>query len=154
MKILTGCWSCHFPSDHVRIGISRGSPKWLKPGPRIPELAPGTWFYTVTDDAELFRSKYVGQLECVDPGEVVERIDRLAGGRTAVLTCFCKPGDGRWCHRSWVSVWLAHHLGLVVEEYGFEGQGFAAEHVMLPAEFRRPLRTAVVPAKPRQLDLL
>lgn len=152
--IYTSFWSKPLQADMIRIGISRGSPRWMKPGPRIPELAPGSsWFYTTTDPEE-FRSAYVGQLECVDPGEVVERIDRIADGRTAVLTCFCKPGDGRWCHRSWVSVWLAHHLGLIVEEYGFEGQGFAAEHVMLPAEFRRPLRNTVVPAKPLQLDLL
>jgi hypothetical protein len=125
----------------------------MKPQPRLAELAPGSWLYT-TDDPEEYRIKYVSQLACIDMGEIVDRIDQIAGGRTAVLCCFCRPGDGRWCHRSWISVALAHHLGLIVEEYGFEGQGFAAEHVMLPQRYRRPVQVTAAPVKPVQLDLI
>lgn len=90
--ILTSYWAKPLPEDHVRIGISRGSPRWMRGSqPRLAELAPGPWFYTTTDPEE-FRSSYVGQLACVSVDETLERIDRLAGGRTAVLACFCKPG--------------------------------------------------------------
>lgn len=110
----------------------------MKPGPRIPELAPGSWLYT-TDDPEDYRIKYVTQLACVDVTQIVERIDRIAGGRTAVLACFCKPGGSNWCHRAWVSVWLAHRAGLDVPEFGMEEHGCGASHPLLPGPYRRPV---------------
>ena len=154
MIVKTSFWARHLPPDHVRIGISRGSPRWMKgTQPRLAELAPGSWLYT-TDDPEEYRVRYVTQLAALDPVRVVERIRCEAAGKVPVLTCFCKPGGSNWCHRAWVSVWLAHRAGLTVEEYGFEGQGFAASHIMLPAEFRRSLQTSAAPIQPAQLSLL
>ncbi|WP_409566782.1 hypothetical protein [Methylobacterium sp. E-046] len=135
--IFTSFWSKPLPTGMIRIGISRGSPRWMKPGPRIPELAPGSsWFYTATDPEE-FRSAYVGQLACVDVSETLDRIERIAQGRPAVLTCFCRPGAVNFCHRSWVSVWLAHRARLDVPEFGMEDAGSGASHPLLPIEYRR-----------------
>jgi hypothetical protein len=54
--IFTSFWSKPLTADHIRIGISRGSPRWMKGiQPRIAALAPGQWLYTVTD-FEDFRS--------------------------------------------------------------------------------------------------
>lgn len=152
--IYTSFWSGQLPPNHIRIGISRGTPRWMKVQPRITELAPGSWLYTVADDTEEFRSRYVSQLGALDPVQVVERIHCEAAGKTPVLTCFCKPGVSNWCHRSWVSVWLAHRAGLQVPELGMEEQGCAASHPLLPAAYRRPVERPQSPTRPVQLDLL
>lgn len=153
MAIFTSYWARHLPPDHVRISVSRGSPRWMKPQPRLAAMVPGQWLYT-TDDPERYRQLYVSQLQCVDAGELVQRIEQIAGGRPAVLCCFCKPGAGRWCHRSWASVFFAHRANLDVPEFGMEAEGSGAAHPLLPAEYRRPLQTTAVPARPLQLSLL
>ncbi|MCJ2019917.1 hypothetical protein MKK84_21185 [Methylobacterium sp. E-065] len=154
MTILTSYWSRPLPPDYVRISVSRGSPRWMKPQPKIPEFAPGQWLYT-TPDPEEYRIKYVSQLACVDVGEIVERIDRMAGGRTAVLCCFCKPGvPGGFCHRAWLSVLFAHRANLEVPELGMEADGSGAAHPLLPQEYRWPLEQPSAQARPVQLDLL
>ena len=154
MILKTSYWAKAIPSDHVRISVYRGSPRWMKPQPRIPELSPGQWLYT-TPDPEEYCIKYVGQLACVDVNEIVEQIDRIAGGRTAVLCCFCKPTvPGSWCHRSWISVLLAHRASLDVPEFGMEAEGSGAAHPMLPAEYRRPVEQPFAQARPVQLSLL
>lgn len=137
--IYTSFWSGpKLPPEFVRIGISRGAPRWLPPQPRIAALAPGKWLFDVTE-FEDFRSRYCSQLACLDAGEISDQIDQLAGGRIPVLCCFCKPltAGTRYCHRSLASAWLEYHLGLIVEEVGLEGQGHGADHPMLPAEYRR-----------------
>jgi|GEM_PF-1003852 len=149
MTLKTTYWARHLPPDHVRIGISRGSPRWMKAQPRIPELAPGQWLYT-TEDPEEYRVRYVRQLADLDPVRVVERIRCEAGGKTPVLACFCKPGGSNWCHRAWVSVWLAHRASLDVPEFGMEDAGSGASHPLLPKEYRRSISA---PARHAQLPL-
>ncbi|MCE4223633.1 DUF488 domain-containing protein [Methylobacterium sp. C25] len=139
--ILTSHWFAKLPRDHIKIGVSSGTPSGFKHLPRIAELAPGPYFRTA--DAETYRSRYVTQLAQLDPTQIVDRIDQLAQGQTPVLVCWERPGTGDWCHRAWISVWLAHRLGLIVEEFGLEGRGFGASHPMLPEEYRRPQSTPV-----------
>lgn len=142
MAILTSYWSRYLPPDHVRISVSRGSPRWMKPQPRLAELQPGSWLYT-TDDPEEYRVKYVTQLAALDPIRIVEQIRCEAAGKIPVLTCFCKPGGSNWCHRSWISVWLAHRAGLNVPEFGMEDAGSGASHPLLPVKYRRPFSEPV-----------
>lgn len=146
MTILTGHWGLKLGPDHIAIGVSRGVPRWLKSAPpRLAETHPGPWFHSV--DVETYRSRYAKILADLDPVAVVARIDQLAQGRIPVLSCWEKPGSGSWCHRAFLSCWLCLHLGLVIEEYGCEGQGFAAEHPLLPVRYRRPMQITAVPAK-------
>ncbi|TXN05930.1 DUF488 domain-containing protein [Methylobacterium sp. WL64] len=138
MTIKTGYWGLKLGPDHIAIGVSRGVPRWLKAvPPRLPETFPGAWFQTAR--TEEYRARYAQILGRLDPVDIVARIDQLAQGRIPVLTCYERPNAGQWCHRSFLSCWLCLHLGLVVEEYGLEGQGFAASHPLLPAEYRVPL---------------
>lgn len=153
--IYTSYWANPLPADYVRIGISRGSPRWIKGSPpRIPALAPEQWLYTV-QDFEDFRSRYSQQLSCLDADEISDEIDRLAGGRIPVLCCFCKPSTSgtAYCHRSLASAFLEYRLGLIVEEYGVPG-GHGVFHPFLPDSRRRPVETATAPIQPVQLDLL
>lgn len=152
--IYTGYWAYpNMPREFVRIRISRGAPRWLKPQPSVPELFPGPWLYDV-EDPEEYRSRYVGELAVLDPMQVYEKICCEAAGRTPVLCCFCKPSNSSYCHRSWVSVFLAHHLGLAVPELGMESEGSGASHPLLPAEYRRPLQVPAQLTPPIQLPLL
>lgn len=137
--LLTGYWFTRLPSTHIHIGVSRGTPRHMSSAPRMPQLAPGSWFHSV--DVEEYRSRYVAQLAKLDPLATVQQIDRLARGRIPVLCCYEKANDGHWCHRAYISAWLCHHLGLVVEEYGCIGQGYATSHPLLPAQYRQPLAT-------------
>ncbi|MGU3544515.1 hypothetical protein [Methylobacterium sp. A52T] len=153
--IYTSFWSKPLPADMIRIGISRGSPRWIKGSPpRIPALAPGQWMYSVPD-FEHFRAAYSQQLACLDAGEISDQIDRLAGGRIPVLCCFCKPPTSgtAYCHRSLASAWLEHRLGLIVEEHGVPG-GHGVFHPLLPDSHRRSVETATAPIRPVQLPLL
>lgn len=153
--IFTSFWSKPLPADHIRIGISRGSPRWIKGHqPRIAALAPGQWLYTV-QDFEDFRSRYSQQLACLDADDISDEIDRLAGGRIPVLCCFCKPSTSGtvYCHRSLASAWLEYRLGLIVEEHGVPG-GHGAFHPLLPDSHRRPVETPTASIRPVQLDFL
>ena len=150
MTIKTSYWYQSLPADHIKIGVSRGVPPRFRQAPRMIELQPGPWFRSV--DAETYRSLFVAGLQKHDPAAIVEKIDCLAQGRVPVLCCWERPGTG-WCHRAWLSVWFAHTLGLVVEEFGLEGQGYAAAHPMLPDAYRKPLQAPAQSALPSQLPL-
>ena len=152
MTILTGWWFSRLPDTHIHIGVSRSNPRRMRSGPRLPEVFPGAWFQSV--DVEEYRARYAQIQADLDPAAVVAPIERLAAGRIPVLSCWEKAGSGQWCHRSFLSCWLCLHLGLVVEEYGCEGQGFADTHPLLPPEYRRSLQTPAQPAPPAQLPLL
>jgi hypothetical protein len=144
--ICTGSHYDRLPPGYVKIGISRGTPRGMPSGPRIPSLQPGPWFRTAGN--EEYRALYAGILADLDPVEIVATIDRLADGRIPVLTCFERFGSGDWCHRAYISAWFALHLGLVVPEYMDPSGAYGAEHSMLPAEYRYR-----APALPEVLNL-
>ena len=99
--IKTGTWSARLPDDHIKIGISRGTPRFrIAPGWRCyTPLSPGPWL-TAPD----FTARYEELLSRLDPQTVVREIEALARGLTPVLVCFEKPNDPpNWCHRALVS---------------------------------------------------
>ena len=126
--IKTGTWSARLPDDHIKIGISRGTPRFrIAPGWRryIP-LNPGPWL-TAPD----FTARYQDLLSRLDPERVLEELLQLSGGRVPVLCCFEKVGGAQWCHRSLAAAWLAQGLGIVVPEVGFENLAMDL-HPLLP----------------------
>ena len=64
---------------------------------------------------DLYFREILGPL---DPRQVVEDLQRLAGEDEPVILCFERPpfiGDN-WCHRRMVAEWLGEALGLEVPE--------------------------------------
>ena len=125
MRIKTSSWFTKLPSDHVRIGISRGTPRGTTGGyRRYMALAPGSWFNAVTPAEYLVR--YGEILARLDPAKVAADLHELAGpNKVATLLCFESPAkiaSGTvWCHRNIVAQWLHDRLGLQVEEVGYSG---------------------------------
>jgi hypothetical protein len=119
ITIKTGAWSAKLPADHIKIGISRGTPRFrIEPGwRRYTPLNPGPWL-TAPD----FTARYQELLSRLDAQQVHEDIMRIADGRIPVLCCFERVGSGQWCHRSQAASWLAQGLGIAVPELGFEGE--------------------------------
>lgn len=142
MIIKTGSWSAKAPEGHIKIGISRGSPRGHAAGYRLYKtLAPGAWFNSVTPDVYLER--YGEILEALDPETVVSQIEALAGDKTPVLCCFeaaAKINEGStWCHRSIAAAWLEARLGIKVEELdapkGFNPWAFFEAAGITPPKF-------------------
>lgn len=135
--IQTGWWFGHYPSTHIKIGVSRGVPRGQPAGYRIfRKLAPGPWFNNVS--VQEYRSRYFAILNEMNPRDVVDEILHLAKDRIPVLVCYenpAKPAD--WCHRGFISAWLADELGLAVPEWGFEADGYGWAHPKLPRALRR-----------------
>jgi len=120
ITIKTGSWFTPLPADHIRIGISRGSPRYFAAGYRIyRRLAPGPWFNSST--ASEFTELYRQILDRLDPAEVLRDLQRISYGKTPVLCCFERVGGPQWCHRSLAASWLAQSLGIEVPELGHEG---------------------------------
>ena len=119
--IKTASWFTPLPTDHQRIGISRGQPRGQAAGFRMyRRLAPGPWFNSVdpVEYARLYRAEILAPL---DPRAVAAGLADMAGSRVAVLLCFERPDDaGAWCHRALAAAWLAESLGIAVPEFGFE----------------------------------
>ena len=124
--IFTGSWFTALDdARHVRIGISRGTPRRFPAGYRkVKALAPGPWFNSVApaDYLSLFWSEVLAEL---DPHETAARLRALAGGRSPVIVCYEKPEaiatGSTWCHRHIVAEWLERALGQPVEEIGHPG---------------------------------
>ncbi|GLI92368.1 DUF488 family protein, N3 subclade [Methylocystis echinoides] len=119
--IKTGSWFVPMPEDHIKIGVSRYAPRGMARGYKLyRKLAPGAWFNSVPPEDYLDRYNQI--LAELDPGKVVDEIEALADGRTAVLCCYesvAKISKGEtWCHRHVIANWLADTLGLAVEEHG------------------------------------
>ncbi len=67
----------------------------------------------------IYRDLYFGEiLGPLDPKQVVEDLQRLAGESEPVMLCFERPpfNDDNWCHRRMVAEWFGDRLGLVVPE--------------------------------------
>lgn len=128
--IRTSSWYAALPVGHLRIGISRGTPRGLPAGyRRYPKLSPGKWFNSVTptDYERLYAEEVLRKL---DPRRVVDELVQIADGQVPVLVCYEKPDtpvEVDWCHRGLVSVWLHETIGLEVRELGREtcGSGFS-----------------------------
>jgi hypothetical protein len=123
------------PPDHIKIGISRGTPRGQAAGYRIYKtLAPGPWFNSV-GIAEYYRRYRDEILAPLDPATILVEIAEKAAGKTPVLCCYEKPDGQQWCHRAMAAQWLAEHLGRVVPELGFETLP-QDQHPLMPPELR------------------
>jgi len=140
----TAFWSTQLPTDHIRIGISRGVPRRTPAGYRVYRtLAPGPWFNSVGPD-EYYHRYRTEILAPLDPKIVADDLQRLAGGAIPVMLCFERPGTGQWCHRAMAAEWLAEALGTPIPEFGYENLP-QHEHPLLPAQLRLPIATTEIP---------
>ncbi|MTD93124.1 hypothetical protein GIW81_02110 [Hyphomicrobium sp. xq] len=130
-RILTSSWYVALPEDHLRVGISRGTPRGMPAGyRRYPKLAPGPWFSSVSP--EEYRKRYQAEvLDQLDPERVVSELVAFADGRIPTLVCYEAPNKPDWCHRGLVSLWLKQTLDLDVFEYGMEDCGCGSRHPKL-----------------------
>jgi hypothetical protein len=138
IQIKTGPWNGNYRSDHVRIGISRGTPRRMAAGYRIyKKLAPGPWFNSVGVEEyyHRYRTEILGPL---DPRTVAEELTEMAAGRIPVLLCFETPTGGSWCHRAMAAEWLAEALGRPVTEFGHEALP-QHRHPLMPVALRREI---------------
>lgn len=138
MRIFTSSWFTPLPDTIQKIGVSRGTPRRYPPGyRRIPELAPGSWFSTVSP--EEYDRRFSAMLAALDPKTVLAKIESLAAGKDVALLCYEAPGDPKaWCHRGQLSRWFKDTLHLDVYEYGMEAAGCGNSHPKIYA----PLRAA------------
>jgi hypothetical protein len=142
VAIKTSSWFTRLPADHVRIGISRGTPR----GQRSPfltyrRLQPGPWFKNCPTPQEYAR-RYFGEiLAPLDTKAAVSALEAAANGGIPVLLCWeLPPPDPAWCHRALVSAWLFDELGVAVPEFGHEALGYGWQHPKLPPSLTRGRR--------------
>jgi hypothetical protein len=137
--IKTGSWYSRLPDDHIKVGISRGTPRGMRKGFRIYRtLAPGTWFNRCASPQEyeqLYRSEVLAPL---DPRQVAAKLEEIARGMIPVLVCFeqVHNAKGQWCHRALAAEWLAEGIGQAVPEFGFEHLS-QHDHPLMAKELRR-----------------
>jgi hypothetical protein len=134
LRVVTSSWFTELPPDIVRIGISRGPPRGQRGYRRLPDLAPGPWHKTASEQEYI--SLYRTQLEALDPYVMIDRVRTVtAGASCAALLCFEQAEvRGVWCHRSLAADWLSKALGSVVDEWGYEHQ---TAHPLLPPSLRK-----------------
>jgi hypothetical protein len=132
----TGCWFGQIPDDHVRIGISRGTPRGFSTEHRLyRKLNPGEWF---NGSAAEHVKRYHAEILCkLNARKVVYDLARIADGKVPVLCCFEHVGSGQWCHRALVASWLAAVLGIAVPELGHEDLP-QERHPLLPRREGHP----------------
>ena len=133
-RVKTGSWSTQLPDGHMRIGISRGTPRFGigKDCRLYRKLNPGVWFNRV-GTAEYLERYQAEVLDRLDPVQTLAEIEALARGRIPVLCCFEKVGTGQWCHRALAAGWLADSLSINVPEVVHEGLP-QDQHPLLPPE--------------------
>ena len=138
ITIKTSSWYQPLPDGHIRVGISRGTPRRFPAGyRRYTRLNPGPWFNSCASPEDYIRLYNAEVLDRLDPEGVMRDLMRIADGRIPVLCCFERPNNPpTWCHRSLVSVWLGEALGIVVPEFGYE---LSSVHPLRPPLDRRPL---------------
>jgi hypothetical protein len=105
ITIKTASWFATVPSDHLRIGISRGT-RGVRSGYRLfRELQPGSWYKSVS--MEEYIRRYHGEvLAPLDPRVVADNLRELAADRVPVLCCYEPMVRERgaivhWQHRGW-----------------------------------------------------
>jgi hypothetical protein len=127
--MLTASWFAPLPEGHIRISISRGTPRRGVSGYRLyRKLAPGAWFNDRLAPTE-WAARYQREvLDRLDPRHVAAELEELARGLIPVLCCFERAGYGLWCHRALAAAWIGEGLGIAVHELGFEN----SEHPLRP----------------------
>ncbi len=100
------------------IGISIGKPRGMTVNCGFYKaLAPRREMLRMPYHAyrDLYFREILGPL---DPRQVVEDLQRLAGKSEPVMLCFERPpfNDDNWCHRRLVAEWFGDKLSLVVPE--------------------------------------
>ena len=141
--IKTSAWGTQLPEDHLRVSISRGTPRRTPAGFRVYRaLAPGPWFNKVGTDeyCRLYAEEILAPL---DPRLVADALVCLGDGRVPVLLCFERPNTGKWCHRALVAEWLAKATGRTVPEFGFEALPQHAHPLLPPGHPRLAFPTAI-----------
>lgn len=142
--ILTSSWFTKLPDDHLKFGISRGTPRGTPAGYRkYMKLAPGSWFNKVSPQ-EYQKRFQVEMLDQLDPERVVRELLDFADGKVPVLVCYEAPNKPDWCHRGLVSLWLKQTIDLDVFEFGLEECGCGGRHPKLHP-FQMPRIEAPVP---------
>ncbi|CAN1721388.1 DUF488 domain-containing protein [Hyphomicrobium sp. 1Nfss2.1] len=130
-RIFTSSWFTELPADHLRVGISRGTPRGMPAGyRRYMKLAPGSWFNSVSPQ-EYQKRFQAEMLDRLDPERVVRELVDIADGKVPVLVCYEAPDKPEWCHRGLVSLWLKQTIDLDVYELGFEQCGCGRSHPKL-----------------------
>ena len=118
--IKTASWFAPLADDHIRVGISRGTPRRFPAGFRMyRNLAPGPWFNTMPldDTGAYLRHRNPWRPGCCAGPRRPHLPRRWPHPRALLLQC---PGRGEWCHLAIAAQWLAEALGLQVPEVGFE----------------------------------
>ena len=100
------------------IGISTGKPRGMTVICGFyKDLAPRREMLQMPYHA--YRDEYFREiLGPLDPKQVVDDLQRLAGENEPVILCFERPPftSDNWCHRRMVAEWFGDRLGLVVPE--------------------------------------
>jgi hypothetical protein len=132
----TSSWFTMLPSDHMRIGISRGQPRGQAAGYRMyRKLAPGPWFNSAGPEEyyHLYKTEILAPL---NPQVVLGDLVELSLGKVPVLLCFERPNGRDWCHRAMAADWLSNELGFPVPEFGCEHFD-QKNHPLMPKALRR-----------------
>lgn len=117
MELYTSHWRSPILAnvDAQVVGISRGTPRWSLPFKyrKLSALAPDarTW---AQEDQEQFEASYTQQLEALGAEAILTDLERVAGGKPAILVCWEQPGE--WCHRRQLANYLRSQTGIVIPE--------------------------------------
>jgi hypothetical protein len=143
MQIAAASWFTRLPSTHVRVGISRGTPRGQAAGyKQYRVLCPEPWFNSVRPDEYLrrYNEEILGKLL---PSTVATELTRFGEGRVPTLLCYESASDiqcgAKWCHRHIVAQWLEDHLGIEVPEVdhpNLDRFRFLREHSYEPPNYR------------------
>jgi hypothetical protein len=139
--IKTASWYTRLPKGHIKIGISRGTPRRIPAGSRIyRKLAPGPWFNSTSSPQEYERLYRAEVLAPLDPRQVAAELDELVRGMIPVIVCFERVNNpkGDWCHRALAAEWLAEGLGQAVPELGYETLA-QHQHPLMHDELRQKI---------------
>ncbi len=98
------------------VGISRGVPKFRVPYRYrlLRELAPSREAFAL-EDPDAFTASYLRHLEEIGAQAILDRLERLSGGRPVVALCFEKPHE-TFCHRWVLARWIEEQTGTDVPE--------------------------------------
>jgi uncharacterized protein YeaO (DUF488 family) len=100
-------------------------------GPEFPPLFPAEGLLKAYKDGEIkwteYRRVYQGQLACLRPQEVVDRLHEIAmlnGTHNVILLCYesAKTLERIPCHRRLVAEWIESSLDIRVPEWSQENK--------------------------------